>query len=201
MKKIFVSLFLIFSINTFGQFVRAELHFIDGTKKTGYADVNIFNHKIKFKENRKGKKTKYNHKEVSGLFLKRNKIKKEFRYKKTLGRRAPILLELLIEDENISLYAEIEEIRMYGLLGAVLKIPNVLIYKYYIVKEDSNTAIYFGDTEFTVHKRFKEITNKHLKGCEEVLIKIKNREYKVKHAQEVVRHYNKCIKASRNIKL
>tara|TARA_R110001632_G_scaffold53818_2_gene132234 strand:+ start:694 stop:1263 length:570 start_codon:yes stop_codon:yes gene_type:complete len=176
-------------------YARAELHFLDGTKTFGLAHINTFNDKIKFKKHKDDKRISYNHKDVSRLVLRRDTIKKEFRYKKTLGRRAPRLLELIIEDKNISLYAEITEVRMYGLIGALLKVPNQFIYIYYIVKEDANKAIYFGDTELTAHKRFKEITKKHLKGCDEVLIKVKNREYKVKNSQEVVRHYNKkCTK-------
>mgnify|MGYP003667127838 CR=1 FL=1 len=196
MKRITLFLLLFFSMNSMAQYyVRAELHFLDGTKTFGLAHINTFNDKIKFKKNKGDKRISYNHEDVSRLILRRDTLKKEFRYKKTLGRRAPKLLELIIEDDNISLYAEIAEIRMYGLVGALLKVPNQFIYTYYIVKDNGNKAIYFGDTELTVHKRFKEITKKHLKGCKEVLVKVKNKEYKVKHAQEVVRHYNKkCTK-------
>ncbi len=199
MKKIIIFLFLFFSINSIAQYyVEGDLYFKDGTMTTGLAHINVFNDKIKFKKNKDEKRISYNHKSVDKLILRRDTIQKEFRYKKTLGRRAPRLLELIIQNDNISLYAEILELHMYGLVGVILKIPTKFVYTYYIVKKNSDRAVFFGDTDFTVHKRFKEITRKHLKNCEEVLSKIENREYKIKHAQEVVRHYNKRCNNNKN---
>ena len=155
------------------------------------AQINILNDKIKCKKHKEDKRISYNHKSISKLILKRDTIIKEFRYKKTLGRRAPRLLELIIEDDNVSLYAEILELQMYGLVGAILKIPNKIVHTYYIVKNNNNHAVFFGDTDYTVHKRFKEIARKNLENCEEVLTKIENKEYKVKDIKEIVKHYNK----------
>lgn len=193
MKKIIVLLCLLFSLNSFAQYANAELHFLDGTVKTGLADINIFNDKIKFKSDKKAKRVSYNHKDISRLLLKRDTLVSEFQYKKAKGRRAPRLLELISEHENVSLYAEIVETRMHGLIGLLLKIPNKITFTYYIVKNQGKNAIYFGDTDLTGHRRFKEITKKHLADCPDLVEKIKNREYKVKHAPQVVAYYNeKC---------
>ena len=157
------------------------------------ADLAIFNNKIRFKEHKKAKRVSYNHKDISRLILKRDTLVSEFRYKKAKGRRAPMLLELISEHENVSLYAEIVETRLYGLLGLLLKVPNKITFTYYIVKNQGKNAIYFGDTDLTGHRRFKEITRKHLTDCPNLIEKIKKREYKVKHAPEVVNYYNeKC---------
>ncbi|MFY0629283.1 MAG: hypothetical protein JXR05_02810 [Flavobacteriaceae bacterium] len=194
MKKIIILLCLLFSLNSFSQYVNAELHFLNGTVKTGLAEINIFNDKIKFKEHKKAKRISYNHKDISRLLLKRDTLVSEFRYKKAKGRRAPRLLELISEHENVSLYAEIVETRLYGgLITLLLKVPNKVTFTYYIVKNKGKDAIYFGDTDLTGHRRFKEITRKHLTDCPDLIEKIKKREYKVKHAPEVVKYYNeKC---------
>ena len=192
MKKNIIIFCVFFSLKSFAQYyVNSDLYFIDGTMTNGLAHINILNDKIKFKKHKEDKRISYNHKSISKLILKRDTIIKEFRYKKTLGRRAPRLLELIIEDDNVSLYAEILELQMYGLVGAILKIPNKIVHTYYIVKNNNNHAVFFGDTDYTVHKRFKEIARKNLENCEEVLTKIENKEYKVKDIKEIVKHYNK----------
>ena len=196
MKKIVLFFLVLYSTTSFSQYyIDAELHFLDGTVKTGLAHINISNDKIKFKKNKETKRISYNHKNIARLILKKDSIQKEFRYKKAKGRRAPRLLELILEHENLSLYAQIVETELYGLIGAILKVPNKFTYTYYIVKKDSNDAIYFGDTDLTGHRRFKEITKKHLLDCPELIGKIKNKEYKIEDALKVVTHYNeKCYK-------
>lgn len=196
MKKIILFFLLIYSSISYSQYyIDAELHLLDGTVKTGLAHINISNDKIKFKKNKEAKRISYNHKNIAKLILKKDSIQKEFRYKKAKGRRAPRLLELILEHKNVSLYAQVIEAQLYGLIGALLKVPNKFTFTYYIVKKEGIDAIYFGDTDLTGHKRFKETTKKHLIGCPELIGKIKNRGYKIEDAPKIVSHYNeKCYK-------
>jgi hypothetical protein len=190
--KLKISFLLLFtlSLNSFSQYVNAELHFFDGSIKKGLAEINIINDKIKFKENKKGKRTSYNHKKIEKLILKNNGFTKIFRYKKTLGRRAPRLLELVIENKNLSLYATIVKQELYGLLGVLLKIPTKVTHTYYMVKQQNNKAIYFGDTDLTSRKRLREIVKKHLKDCLALIEKSENKEYKTKDIPQIVGFYN-----------
>jgi hypothetical protein len=189
--------FVVFSLKAYAQYFDAELYFLDGTHKNGIARINILNDKIYFKNNKQSKKEKYNHKEIGRLILKKDSIAKTFHYKKTIGRRAPKLLETMIEDANLSLYAVVTKSNylysfgLVGVLASTLVDTSSIDYEYYMVKGNSGKAIYFGDTKLTSRKRLREIVKKQLKKCPVLLRKSKNKEFKVKDIPKIVRFYNK----------
>ena len=195
MKKVFLLLF-IFSFNSYSQFLDAELSFIGGTSKIGIARINILNDKIIFRTNKDSKKEKYNHKQISKLVLKKDSISNTYRYKKTLGRRAPKLLQVIKEDKNLSLYAVVTEsnfLYSYGLIGALattLVDANKINYEYYIVKSNNLKASFMGSTEYTSRKRLREIIKKRLKDCSQLLKKSENKEFKAKDIPMIVDFYN-----------
>lgn len=201
MKKTILLILVFFCLKSYSQYYKAEVTFLDGTSKNGIARINILNDKILFKNDEESKKEKYNHKNVSKLVLIKDSISHSFRYKKTLGRRAPKLLQVIKENDKLSLYAVVTEsnfLHSYGLLGALattLVDANKIDYEYYIVKNNSTKAQFFGNTKLTSKKRFKEIVRKRLKECLIIIEKVENKEFTVKNIPEIVEYYNNnCAK-------
>lgn len=201
MKKIILLIIILFCCTSNAQYFKANVSFKDGTSKSGLARVNTLNDKIFFKENKTSTKEKYNHKEINTLILKKDSISNSYRYKKTLGRRAPRLLKVITESNNLSLYAVVTEsnyLYSFGLLGALATTiidANKIDYEYYMVKNNDEKALFFGNTNLTSKKRFKEIIRKRLKDCPKIVKKVENKEFKVKNIPEIVAYYNKnCTK-------
>jgi hypothetical protein len=197
MKKTISILILFLSLNNYSQYFEAEIHFLDGTSKKGIAQINILSDKIIYKNNETSKKEKYNHENISKLILKKDAVSYSFRYKKTLGRRAPKLLQTIIESNNLSLFALVTEsnfLSSYGILGALASTMvdvNKNNYEYYIVKNNAPKAIFFGNTESTSRKRLREIIKKRLKECLKIVRKAENKEFKVTDIPRIVDLYNK----------
>ena len=70
-KKIILSLFLVFGTKSFSQYFDAELYFLNGIHKNGIVRIHILNDKIILQKNKNAKKEKYNHKNISKLILKK----------------------------------------------------------------------------------------------------------------------------------
>jgi hypothetical protein len=116
------TILLLFYLKSYAQYFEAELHFMNETTKNGIARINTLNDKTIYKDHKNSKKEKYNHKNSSNLILKKDSISHSFRYKKTLGKRAPKLLQVIIEKNNLSLCAiaiESNYLHTFGLIGAL----------------------------------------------------------------------------------
>jgi hypothetical protein len=190
LKQFVLFIFCLISFSGTSQiFVEAEIHFLDHTKKQGLAYINGVSDKIIFKEDKKSKKVKYNHRDVDKLFLKKDTIIKEFRYKKAPDRRAPRLLQLVIDHHKVSLYATFTEYRPGGLIGAIFDIKQT-DYIYYLVKDQKNKAIYVGEKGITSKKRMAKVIKKNFGDCSYLVKKADEKEFKLKDIIKIVEHYN-----------
>lgn len=192
-KPIFLFLICFISLNISAQsyieYVNAEIHFLDNTKKEGLALVKPSSDKISFKESKKEKRVKYNHYDVARLILKRDTIFREFRYKKSPDRRAPRLLQVVIDNDDVSLYATFTKYKPGGLIGAIFNIEET-DYIYYLVKNQSKDAIYVGEKGLTSRKRMSKVIKKHLGDCPDLVKKANEKEFRLKDIKQIVEYYN-----------
>mgnify|MGYP003668128792 CR=1 FL=1 len=193
MKRIILFFLLLYSSISYSQYyIDAELHFIDGTVKTGLAHINISNDKIKFKKNIDSERISYNHNNIAKLILKKDSIQKVFRYKKAKGRRAPRLLQLVVDHNKLSLYAAFTKYRPNGLISALFDTTKI-DYVFYLVKNQKDEAIYVGERGLTSKKRMSKVIKKYLGDCPELVQKADKKEFKLKDIINIVEHYNsKC---------
>lgn len=203
MKKITFCILLFLSLNCFSQYTKAKLILKDGTIKEGIAEINILNYKINFKRNSESKKEKFDSKIVEELFLFKDSLSFSFKYKKILEFKKPIVLKSVIKNNNLSLYEKVNEYTYfdnYGALGGIAAVwlknkhpedyNKILQHTYYVVKNNNEKAMFFGDTKYTSKSRLREIIKKRLSDCEIILKKSKNKEFKVKDIPLIVNMYN-----------
>ena len=176
---------------TFDEYVNAKVFFHDNTSKVGFAFINTINDKILFRETKKGDKIKYSSKEVSRLILKKDTIVREFRYKRANDRRAPRLLQLVIENKKASLFVKLTKVQMLGLIGAVVNWEDV-DYIFYLVKDQSEMAYFIGERGATSKKGIAKMIKKHFSDCSELMTKAENKQYRLKDIREIISIYNNC---------
>jgi hypothetical protein len=206
MKQLFTLTLLLISLNTYSQYyLEAELHFIDGSIRNGLAHINTLNDRIKFKSDEESKRISFNHEEINTLILKKDSISKTYKYKKAIGKRTPRLLELISENENLSLYAIVDEqaynnFTMYGMYGAIGGIVSGIAssivddktrvnYTYYFVKNNEKKAHYLGMSGSS-KKRLRQKIKKYFNDCPTLIKKSESEEYKVSDIPKIIEFYN-----------
>lgn len=196
-KRILLILFALVSLQTtaqkFDDYTNAKVFFKDSTTAIGFAYINPITSKLLFKKTRKEKRVKYTSKEVHKVILMKDTIVREFRYKKANDRRAPRLLQLVIDNEGASLYINLIKVNMLGLIGAIVNWEEE-DFRYYLVKKRSFNATFIGEKNATSKKGMMKFVNKYLHDCPELVEKAKNKEFKLKDTRTIIDMYNSCSK-------
>ena len=175
---------------SYNEYVTAEVYFLDGTRKDGLALVKPSSDKISFKENKVANRVKYNHNDVARLVLKKDTIARVFRYKKVPDRRAPRLLQVVVENPKISMYATFINYKPGGLISAIFNIDET-DYTYYLVKNQSKDAIYIGERGLTSKKHMSKLIKKYMSDCTYLIERANKKELKLKDTQQIVEYYNR----------
>lgn len=188
----------IIPINTYSEYVEATVYFKDSTVKNGFINLNSLEYKIKFKESLEGKKKRYDSRKVKKFLLKRDSS--YFYFKKIGNTRRFILLKLIKEGKNVSLFTQLSKISQpvhpnidRNVIGiSFSKRKHRYSYTNYFVRNNSNKAYYIGGSTQSI--RFKEIVRKHFNDCQSLIEKITNKEFDKDDIEKVITYYNNCNK-------
>jgi len=205
MQKGAILIFLIFlSFNLLAkkEFYKAELHFTNGDLKSGYAELIVPSHSPKivaYKDGLKDEPIKIDTEELSMLIYKfdNGNVRTFERLKVYRGAKQKITkdsywLERIIEGYT-SLYVVPTPLRGTNpYSGATM---TNMFYDYYCLKKGDIAARMIGSEGNNT--TFKKRAQLYFSDYEELVNKIKNKEYKWKDIEQVVESYNEW-KSSQN---
>jgi hypothetical protein len=181
-------LFLLISFVIYSQEREAIILFNDNTSIKGFGEIK--KEKIYFKVSLAGKTSEWSHDFAKGILFSGYGFSEKYIYIKPDKYSKPVLMEV-IEEGNMNLYRESN----YGLsIGMELfvkaseatvgpKLDYDYSSKYYVKRENEENAT---DLSF----RFKTISLRYFSDCEDILEKIRNKDFKVKTIPELVFYYN-----------
>lgn len=226
MKKI-ILLILFFAITSFSnaqmgiipyinKYKSATLYFRDGTIKEGLAKITVLDEKIKFKKNKKSKKSIYDYSKIDKIIILETKGFVTYQYKiikkKNVKKPQYPLLKIL-EKGSLSLYS-IEQtgtitspglsgydVNMNGKNVHVASTKGMSTYfsskSYYISKGNSTEVFSINNTNILGGKFIKS-ASKYFKDCPELVKKIESKEFRRNDIIGIVQYYNQNCGNTKN---
>ena len=170
MKKLLFIISILTVFSTKAQYKKAELHFRDGTIKTGLAKHPFASSKLKYKAEEESDPFIYSYKRVDRFFFttkeKGDEVKTEYQYKIVVRQVTPKLMEVYLRG-SVSLYGIEKTNSGYGMpMGGFGGSGGGLSFSigvggtsttYYLGKKNSDVVEKISSREKLSFRRFKKI--------------------------------------------
>lgn len=147
-------------------------------------------HEFKYKKFAKDKPKKIHFSEIEYVKLveTRNKIRTFKYFRIARENKSRIMEEVIVGD--VSLYIiSVAGVGMMSQPGFPMMMDSGESVSYY-VKRPHNTEVILLEEPASTGKRFRRVATAFFADCKALVEKIKNKEFKAKHIEDIVRYYN-----------
>ncbi|MFD0963317.1 hypothetical protein ACFQ1O_04795 [Pseudofulvibacter geojedonensis] len=166
----------------------------EGKTLEGYGKI-LGENRIKFWHSNKSKPVKWSYKDLKSVnYIKIHTNNKTLMYQFVRIDDTRIKLLKLTVSGAINLYERVtNSAPMYmaggGMNGMGYWSGGGTINNYYVKRKGEVKATHLGSNQLFT-KNFKKAMSEYVKDCNELVVKIQNKEYKKKHLEQIVEYYN-----------
>jgi len=195
MKKniLFIGI-LIFSLNCISQNQKATIYLRSGDTIQGLVKFTSFG--IKFRYDKQSKKENYDAKKIIKLDINEQGKTNTYVYKlaKDYGHSATPKLMTLITKGKINLYRIIITNTSFQMHGIIAVASTHSMEHYYVCRNNSDVVTRLTTVGTFLDKNFIKAASEYFSDCQDVVNRIKNKNYRKKDMEEIVKLYNRSCK-------